>query len=217
MKKISVLLLAVLVIAQFTLFAGAYTYNGNDLYTIDIPDEFTQVGEAQFIADDNSTFSVSTSPNEDEFCVENLSDEEIQKTAEEEAHNAKEAFSMIGKEGGMKVVSAKKIKHSSGKTAAVMVYETYMEKENETAKHLQKVYTFSCVDNIYSFVYTPHEDKDIDAFDSSFDSIKINETEIKSTFDKLQDFGLIFAFILLILLGIVRFLRTPEKRKKGKL
>ena len=120
----------------------------------------------------------------------------------------------MGKAGGTEVVSVSKIKHQSGKTALVILYNTYMVKDGEKVSHLQKAYTFSCEDNVYSFVYTPHNDKDIDKFDSSFDSINIPEPEIKSIVSKIKEACIVAVFFLLIILGIVRFLRKASLKRR---
>lgn len=217
MKKISVLLLTVLAIAQLTLFANAYTFNGSDLYTIDIPDSFTQVSSAQFSAKDGSTLDINISSNTEEYCIENMSNKKIRENAEKEANAAKEAFKMSDKKGEMEVVSAEKIKHPSGKTAYVTVFRTTIEEDGKPLSHLQKSYTFAGKEKIYSFIYTPANEDDINSLQETFDSIDISESEIKSTLDKVKDAGILAGFFLLILLGIIRFLRTPGKRKAGKL
>ena len=218
MKKFSALLLALIFIIQLPATVGAYFYEGSgSAYTMELPEDYREVSTNSFMANDNSTLNVNITENEEDYCIADNSEKKLSEIAKAEAKVIGETFKAMGKAGGTDVVSVSKIKHQSGKTALVILYNTYMVKDGEKVSHLQKAYTFSCEDNVYSFVYTPHNDKDIDKFDSSFDSINIPEPEIKSIVSKIKEACIVAVFFLLIILGIVRFLRTPAKRKKGKL
>ncbi len=210
MKKIIATVVAISAFTSLYVNAAAYTFNGHDKYTIELPEKYIQSGVDSFIAD-NANFNVSIEEKEEKnYCIENLSNEKLLKQAKEEAEKASEAFTALGKKGGTEVVSCEKIKHPDGKTACVTVYKTSMEKSGKTVSHLQKTYEFSCKTNNYSFVYTPSNDKDIDAFDEAFNSIKIIEPDAKSTVDKLTESIPLVIIFFLIILGIFKFIRGKK-------
>ncbi len=191
---------------------SAKLYNGNDKLTIELPDDYTEVGEGKFIADDDSSFSITVKEKEDKkYCIEDMSEEELLKEAETEAQLGAAAFAAIGKKGDMEVVSCKKAEHPDDKFACVTVYKTSMEKEGKTVSHLQKTYFFSCANNEYTFVYTPIKDENIDALDASFESIVINEADAESTVDKLMGMIAPAIIILLFLFGIFKFIRGRKR------
>lgn len=216
MKRLSTLLLAIIILLQFITVSGAYLYeDSSNRYTVQLPEDFKEVSSGKFIGNGNSTFNINITENKDKYCIANDSNKKLLEAAKEDAKAIESAFSSMGKIGGTEVISAKKIKHENGKTALLVTYNTYMEKDGKKVSHLQKTYTFSCEENMYSFVYTPQDDKDIDKLDSSFDSITISEPEIKSNATKIKEACIAAAFFLVIILGIIRFLRTPAKREKG--
>ena len=65
--------------------------------------------------------------------------------------------------------------------------------------------------------YTTSEDKNSDGFNKVFESINIVEDETPSKLDNLPGYAVMGVIALLIVIGIVRFIRTPEKRKQGKI
>ena len=83
--------------------------------------------------------------------------------------------------------------------------------------YYQKTYVYGGTDNIYTFVYTtPDEDK-TDELDSIFASIKVNEEPAAGKWDDPWIYLVAVAMAGLVFAGIIRFLRTPEKRAQGKL
>ncbi len=188
--------------------ALAYNYSIEGSYSIELPEDFSQVGEGQFIADDNSSFGITVKEKEDKnYCIENLSNKKLLENAKKEAEAGSAAFAALGKQGGIEVISCQKVKHPNGKTASFAIYKTFMEKDGKTVSHLQKLYLFSCKENDYTFVYTPHNDENIDAIDNVFNSIVIEEPDAKSTVDKLWEMIPLSVIILLILFGIFKFIR----------
>ncbi len=218
MKKIARILFVTLILICLCFNVSAYNFTMENSYSVELPDDFTQVGVGKFIGKDDSNFNISVTEKDDKkYCIDNFTEEELLKDAQEEAKQATAAFAVLGKKGGTEVVSCKKVEHPDGKIALVTVYKTFMEKDGEEVSHLQKTYYFSCENNDYSFIFTPDNDKDIDALDETFNSIKIVEPDARSTKTKLVDMIVPMVIILLFILGIIRFIRTPDKRKNGKI
>ncbi len=208
MKKILSPLICL--IAVFALCVNVYAVERKyeNMYSVDLPEEYYEVEEHKFVGDDGDTFSVTIEENTDgEYSIENLSQKELEKSAKALAESAKEAFESIGEDGGTELVSVEKSKHPNGKTAAVTVYKTYMTDGKKTVSHLQKMYEFAGVNNKYTFIYTAENDEDIDSLDDAFNSIKIFEAEAESTLDKIVSTAALAGLVCLFLLGIFRFIR----------
>ena len=73
------------------------------------------------------------------------------------------------------------------------------------------------VDYKYTFTYTTSDEDKKDRFNEVFASINIFEAETESNFDKLVGYAVAGGLALLVVIGIIRFIRTPEKRAQGKL
>ncbi len=212
MKKLTLISIVICLFISLSITAFAYSYSVENSYSIEMPDDFSQVGEGRFISKDNSSFGITVREKKDKnYCIENMSDKKLLEQAKKEAESGKDGFASLGKKGGIEVVSCQKVKHPNGKTASVTVYKTFMEKDGKEVSHLQKLYLFSCIENDYTFVYTPYDDKNIDSLDSSFDSIVIEEADAKSTVDKLLEMIPLGIIILLFLLGIFKFIRGRKK------
>ena len=189
MKKSFSLILSVVLIFQFIIGVGAYTFNENPLYTVEIPDGFGRVAENKFVSDDKGTFTVFITDNaEEKFCVADLDDSEIKEYAEGIAKSGEEGFKSLGMDGSVTVVSAEEIRY-------------------------EKMYEFTCIDNKFSFTYTPEKEEQVNDFDDCFNSIIINEAQIQSVGDKVTTGALYGGIILLLVLGIIRFIKPAKKKK----
>lgn len=231
MKKVLCLVLVVTILAQFGVLSSAsyvYDVEGKD-FTVELPDDFDEVEDMKFIGDDGSNFSVSVreyTEDDEDYCIDKMTDEEIKKRGQTFADLSSLAFASVNREGHFEVISAEKVQHKNGYVAFVMSLKTSAKnKDGETVRY-QKVYEFTCKEHIYTFVYTSCEDGSLDAMDESFNSIVIREDEKIGTFGTfVKKIGPVFlkkglpviVLVGIILLGIIRFIRTPEKRKKGKL
>ncbi|MBO5461783.1 MAG: hypothetical protein J6A49_00575 [Clostridia bacterium] len=215
MKKTVIIMLTLVFIFQSIPFVSAYTFNENPFYSIDMPEEFEAVGEDKFIADNDSNLSVSIVDNtEEKFCVADLNDSELKEYAETIASEGEEAFKSLDMDAEMTVVSYEKIKHPSGKTAVIIVFKTVATQNNKQRIRFQKLYEFTGVNNKFTFTYTATEKSQINDLDAAFDSIVINEEQIQGVGDKMTTAALFGGVVLLLLIGIIRFIRTPLKRKK---
>ncbi len=136
-------------------FTNAALYNNDSRYTIDLPEDFSQIGENKFRADDNSEFSVTFEDNkEEQFCVADMSDKDIDEYIATMETESKALLKEVGVEGSIKIISAEKIKHTNGRYALVILLETKYAVDGETTVSYQKIYGFSCVENKIIFTYT---------------------------------------------------------------
>ena len=127
-----------------------------------------------------------------------------------------EAFKTRDMDGKMEISSYKKIENVNGKTALEIVFKTAVKKEGTEVSHLQKLYIFSCEENIYNFTLTAQEEKDINAFDEAFSTIVINEKQIEGKNDSLVTLGMCAVIVALILVGVIKFvIRTPYRKQQG--
>lgn len=215
MKKLFALFFALIFVLQTMPFVSAYTYDSNPLYTIEMPEDFRCVQDDCFVGlgDDDKTFSVAMTPNaEENFCIADMNDEEVQKYAQTVATQGAQAFESLGMNATMTVVSAEKIKHPNGKIALVAVFKTVVKTAGKTKEKYQKICEFSGEENKFTFTYTSKEDQ-IKDMDESFLSIVVNETQIESRSDKLSSAAIFVGVILVLLLGILRFIKRTPYRK----
>ena len=224
MKKAVSLIFTFLMLFSFVLSVNAKEFNGADLFTIDLPEEFQQneasSSDFSFENADGDTLSVTYNDNtqkENIFSPVDMSKKEIEEYTAMLSEESKIVMKDYADDFELKFLSGEKIKHKNGKTAIVCQTKTTITKDKRTAVYYQTLYEFGGVDYKYTFTYTTDDEKNKNSFNEVFDSINIFEVETKSNFDKLAEYALFAALGLLLLIGIIRFIRTPEKRAKGKL
>ncbi len=212
MKKFLTILLTLLITLQCTVFVGAGLYDEDSRYTIDLPEKFRQAGENKFQADDNSEFSVTFGDNKDEqFSVANMSDKDIEKYIKTLEAESKAVLEEFGVDGSIKIVSAEKIKHPNGQYALVMTLETKYTVEGKATVKYQKLYGFSCVDNMITFTYTVDSKEDLNGIDEAFDSIVVNEKEVESKIDKITTVAIYAGIVLVILAVVILFVKRRSR------
>ena len=176
MKKFLVLFFSLVLVLQVTVFVSAGLYDADSRYTIDLPENFNQVGENQFRADDNSAFSVTFEDNtEEQFCVADMSDKDIEEYIKTMESETKAVLEDVGVDGSIKIISVEKIKHVNGHYALVITLETKYTVEGEATVSYRKIYGFSGVENKISFTYTVDDIEEINDFDKTFDTIVVIE------------------------------------------
>lgn len=216
MKKFFALFFILVLFVTAVPCGAAYKFSA-ERYSIDLPDDFDFAAEDRFIGDNGDTLTVTIEKNTEKFCIADLSEEDMKKYAENLAEEGTQGFTSIGMEGKVEVVSYRKIENVNGKTVLETVLKTSAKTEDGEAIHLQKLCEFAGVKNKYTFIYTANEEKDIDAFDESFKTIVIEEEQIESKKDKLVTIGMCAGVVLLILVGVVKFvIRTPYRKGKNK-
>ena len=217
MKKL-IALFFVLALIVTAVPCSAYLFEESSLYTIDLPDDFEYVGEDEFISDNGDTFAVSYEENTDELCVEDLGDDDMKEYAEKLATKGVEAFKSLDMEGNIEIISYKKTENINGKTALEIVLKTSVKNEGgEGISHLQKLYLFTCEENIYNFTLTAQEEKDINSLDGALSTIVIKEKQIESKKDNLVTLGMGAVVVVLIFVGVIKFIiRTPYKKQQSE-
>lgn len=224
MKKAVSLIFTLVMLFSFAISASAEVFNGADLFTVDLPEEFQQNGASSsdfsFENADGDTVAVTYEDNTQEeniFSPADMSEKEIEeytKTLSEEAENVMKEQTDYFR---LKYLDCEKIKHKSGKTALVSHIETTIEMNGKKGVFYQTLYEFGGVNYKYSFTFTTEDKEKSNSLNDAFDTINIFEAETESNLDKLTGYAVAGGLALLLVIGIIRFIRTPEKRAKGKL
>ncbi len=224
MKKVISLVFALLMLCTFVISAGAEEFNAPDRFSINLPEGFEQTGENEssvtFGDGSGDVFTVSHGDNTVEnevFCVENMSEKDIEKYTETLSQESEKVMKGFADKFELKFLSAEKQKHKSGKKALVCQIKTTITKNNKTLVYYQTMYEFGGTDYKYTFTYTTPDEGKKDNYKEVFDSINVFEAETESNFDKMKGYAVAGAVVLLVFMGIIRFIRTPEKRAQGKL
>ena len=209
---------------SFAVSVNAEEFNGADLFTVDLPEDFEQKGtnvtDFTFTNEDGDTFAVSYSENtqDDEiFSPADMSKKDIEEHTNGLSEESEKVMKDFADNFELKFLSGEKVKHKSGKTALVCQTKTTITKNKKTAVYYQTMYEFGGAKNKYTFTYTTDDEAKKDSFAEVFDSINIFEGETQSNLDKLSGYALLGGIGLLIFIGIIRFIRTPQKRAQGKL
>lgn len=224
MKKAVSLIFALLLLFSFAVSVNAVEFNGADLFTVDLPEDFEQTGTSvsnfTFTNEDGDIFAVSYSDNTEEdtiFSPADMSQKDIEEYTKALSEESKTVMKDYADEFEMTFKSGEKVKHKNGKTALVCQTKTTMKKGESTGVFYQTIYEFGCKDYKYTFTYTTSDEDKKPDFNDAFDSIDIFEAETETNLDKLKGYAIAGAVCLLIMVGIIRFIRTPEKRAQGKL
>lgn len=224
MKKTVSLIFAIFMLFSFALSVSAEEFNGADLFTVNLPDDFEQTGTAMtdftFTNEDGDTFAVTYSDNTEEdniFSPADMSKEEIEENNRSLSEESESVMKDFADDFELKFISGEKVKQKNGKTAIVSKTKTTITQDDRTAVYYQTMYEFGGVNYKYTFTYTTDDESEKDSFTEVFESINIFEGETKSNLDKLGEYALFAALGLLLVIGIIRFIRTPEKRAQGKI
>ena len=224
MKKAVGLIFAAFMLFSFALSVSAEEFNGADLFTVNLPDDFEQTGAAMtdftFTNENGDTFAVSYSDNAEKdniFSPADMSKKEIEEYNQALSEESKAVMKDYADDFDLKFISGEKVKQKNGKTALVSQSKTTITTNKKTSVYYQTIYEFGGIDYRYTFTYTTDDEAKKDSFNEVFESIDIFENETKTNSDKLAEYALFAGLGLLILVGIIRFIRTPEKRAQGKL
>lgn len=224
MKKAVSLIFVLLIFSSFAISVNAKDFNGADLFTVDLPDNFeqkeTNATGFSFSNEEGDIFAVSYSDNtqDDEiFSPADMSQKDIEEYTKTLSEESKTVMNDYADEFEMTFLSGEKVKHKNGKTALVCQTKTTIKKGDNTGVFYQTMYEFGGVNYKYTFTYTTDDEKKKDSFNEVLESINIFEGETESNFDKLTGYAVAVGLALLLVLGIIRFIRTPEKRAQGKL
>lgn len=224
MKKAVSLIFTLFMLFSFAISVNAEEFNGADLFTVDLPEDFEQTGtnvtDFTFTNENGDTFAINYSDNtpEDEiFSPADMSKKEIEEYTNALSEESKAVMKDFAEDFNIEFLSGEKLKHKSGKTALICQTKTTITQNKKTMVYYQTMCEFGGVDYKYSFTYTTADEEKKDSFNEVFDSINIFEGETQSNLDKLTSYALISVIGLLIVIGIIKFIRTPEKRAQGKI
>ncbi len=224
MKKAVSLIFTLLMLFSLAVSVNAEEFNGADLFTVDLPDGFEQTGadisDFNFINENGDTFTVSYSDNTSEdyiFCPANMSKKDIEEYTNTLSTESANVMKDYADSFELKFLCAEKIKHPNGKKALFCQTKTTITQNKKDNIYYQTLYEFGGVDYKYTFTYTTTDEKKKDSFKEAFESINIFEGETESNLDKLTGYAVAGGLALLVVIGIIRFIRTPEKRAQGKL
>lgn len=223
MKKAFSFILSALLIVAFPLSACAEEFNGGDLFLIELPDGFEQQGapssDYYFVGEDGSSLSISCNDNElreEAFCPKNFSRKDVEAYCQAICTDTAVAVAELTEGFEMKVVSCEKVKHPDGSEALSAVFETRVKSGKKTNVYYQKLYELGGINNKYSFSYTTTEKDDIGRMDSAFESIDVFEAYARSRGENAAVYAAAAIVAFLIVGGIIRFIRTPEKKQREK-
>lgn len=224
MKKAVSLIFTLFMLFSFAVSVNAEEFNGADLFAIDIPKEFeqTQAGSSDFSFknEEGDTFTVSYNDNTDEeyiFSPADMSKKDIEEYTNLLSEESKNIMVAYADEFELEFLNAEKIKLESGKTAIACKTRVYIKTKDKETVHYQTMYEIGGANYKYTFTYTTADKEKKDALDSTLASINVFEAETESNLDKLTGYAVAVGLALLLVMGIIRFIRTPEKRAQGKL
>ena len=221
MKKLCCFITIFIFSATLCLPAFAYNFDGSSLFSIDVPENFveTEYSDSSYLFENNEgdTLNISFSENADEFCVKNMREKELNEYKNAFAEDVKAVTEAYEIEINSEFLSCEKVKTNDGTTALMSVIKTTLKKDDRAETYYQKVYEFGGVKNKYTFSYSTTDEKKLNALDDSLNSIVLNEASFRSTGESIAIYSFVVLIVLLCVAGIVRFIRTPEKRRQGKL
>ncbi len=220
MKKFLILIFSVFIMLSASINAFAYDFNGS-LFFLNMDDGFycsTQSSTSYtFTSQGEETFSINIKKNTDKFCPADFSKKDLENHKSNVSLYDEEALAELGVTLETDVIYCRKTLLESGSTAIETLMKTTIRDDEREETYYQKIYEFGGVDNIFTFAYTALSEDGADDFDHVFSSIKINEKQLNGLAENLKTYAVAAAMALIIVIGIIRFLRTPEKRKQGKL
>lgn len=221
MKKLCCIITVFIFSAILCLPASAYNFDGGSLFSIDVPENFveTEYSDSSYLFENNDgdTLNISFSENVDEFCVKNMREKDFNEYKDAFAEDVKTATEAYEIEIKSEFIACEKVKTNDGTTALMSVIKTTLKKGDRAETYYQKVYEFGGVNNKYTFAFSTTDEKRLNDLDESLNSIVLNEASFRSTGEAIMLYSFAALIALIFIAGIIRFLRTPEKRRQGKL
>lgn len=219
MKKLLKIISAVVCLAcLLTVSVCAYEFNGNSKFTVDIPEDFKNNSDGDiysFESEDGKIFSISLEDNTSNLCIKDMKKRDIEEWQSFMENSTEEQMREYGLNSDIDFLSTEKTELADGKLVLSNIIKTDIDGSGNV--YYQKTYVYGGTDNIYTFVYTTTDEDKTDELDSIFASIKVNEEPAAGKWDDPWIYLVAVAMAGLVFAGIIRFLRTPEKRAQGKL
>lgn len=219
MKKFLKIISAVVCLAcLLTVSVCAYEFDGNSKFTVDIPEDFKNNSDGDiysFESEDGKIFSISLEDNTSNLCIKDMKKRDIEEWQSFMENSTEEQMREYGLNSDIDFLSTEKTELADGKVVLSNIIKTDIDGSGNV--YYQKTYVYGGTDNIYTFVYTTTDEDKTDELDSIFASIKVNEEPAAGKWDDPWIYLVAVAMAGLVFAGIIRFLRTPEKRAQGKL
>lgn len=219
MKKLLKIISAVVCLAcLLTVSVCAYEFDGNSKFTVDIPEDFKNNSDGDvysFESEDGKIFSISLEDNTSNLCIKDMKKRDIEEWQSFMENSTEEQMREYGLNSDIDFLSTEKTELADGKLVLSNIIKTDIDGSGNV--YYQKTYVYGGTDNIYTFVYTTTDEDKTDELDSIFASIKVNEEPAAGKWDDPWIYLVAVAMAGLVFAGIIRFLRTPEKRAQGKL
>ena len=219
MKKFLKIISAVVCLAcLLTVSVCAYEFDGNSKFTVDIPEDFKNNSDGDvysFESEDGKIFSISLEDNTSNLCIKDMKKRDIEEWQSFMENSTEEQMREYGLNSDIDFLSTEKTELADGKLVLSNIIKTDIDGSGNV--YYQKTYVYGGTDNIYTFVYTTTDEDKTDELDSIFASIKVNEEPAAGKWDDPWIYLVAVAMAGLVFAGIIRFLRTPEKRAQGKL
>ena len=219
MKKLLKIISAVVCLAcLLTVSVCAYEFDGNSKFTVDIPEDFKNNSDGDvysFESEDGKIFSISLEDNTSNLCIKDMKKRDIEEWQSFMENSTEEQMREYGLNSDIDFLSTEKTELADGKLVLSNIIKTDIDGSGNV--YYQKTYVYGGTDNIYTFVYTTTNEDKTDELDSIFASIKVNEEPAAGKWDDPWIYLVAVAMAGLVFAGIIRFLRTPEKRAQGKL
>ena len=219
MKKFLKIISAVVCLAcLFTVSVCAYEFDGDSKFTVDIPEDFKNNSDGDiysFESEDGKIFSISLEDNTSNLCIKDMKKRDIEEWQSFMENSTEEKMREYGLSSDIDFLSTEKTELADGKLVLSNIIKTDIDGSGNV--YYQKTYVYGGTDNIYTFVYTTTDEDKTDELDSIFASIKVNEEPAAGKWDDPWIYLVAVAMAGLVFAGIIRFLRTPEKRAQGKL
>jgi hypothetical protein len=219
MKKFLKIISAVVCLAcLLTVSVCAYEFDGNSKFTVDIPEDFKNNSDGDiysFESEDGKIFSISLEDNTSNLCIKDMKKRDIEEWQTFMENSTEEQMREYGLNSDIDFLSTEKTELADGKLVLSNIIKTDIDGSGNV--YYQKTYVYGGTDNIYTFVYTTTDEDKTDELDSIFASIKVNEEPAAGKWDDPWIYLVAVAMAGLAFAGIIRFLRTPEKRAQGTL
>ncbi|MGN0526294.1 MAG: hypothetical protein ACI4IF_02580 [Acutalibacteraceae bacterium] len=215
-KVITVLISAVfLFVLSIPVFAEEVTSDGH--YKFQLPDDYelvsTQDSENYYEKDNENKFSVNYYENDEDFNVCKLSEKDIEELSKERIYESEDVMDSMGYDYNGEILSCDVVKVANGSKALRTDIKAVVTMNGTTLTFYQTVYEFSGVENHYVFTYSTNIEENAHSMDDAFNSIEIEEP---LTTGDLSVYIAVGVILLLVIWGIIRFIRTPKSRMKNE-
>lgn len=217
MKKSVTVLLTAIILFTLNISAFAEEIAPGGKCKLQLADGYELVSEQDngyyYEKDNENKFSVSYYENDEDFNVNKLSKKDIEELSKERINESVDAMDSMGYDYNGEILNSEVVKVENGSKALRTDIKAIVTMNKTTLTFYQTVYEFSGVDNHYVFTYSTNIEENAHSMDEVFNSIEIEEP---LTTGDLSVFIAVGVILLLVIWGIIRFIRTPKSRMKNE-